>query len=99
MCKSLTAQMILCIENDRCILDDRSVRTTAQRCMRRFKLVHSLTNVRIHFRVPQGVLLYIISQVDIYVVLPQYVNTYDTLWPMSDTGQSPTMNNKQQHDA
>jgi hypothetical protein len=82
MCKSLTARTILCIENEHCIFDDRSARTTAQRCMRRFKLVHSLTNVRSHFRVPQGVLLYIISQVDIYVVLPQYVNIYDTLWPL-----------------
>jgi TPR repeat protein len=30
--------------------------------------------------------MFIISQVDIYVVLPQYVNIYDTLWPMSKSG-------------
>jgi hypothetical protein len=27
--------------------------------------------------------MYIISQLDIYVLVPQYVNIYDTMWPMS----------------
>jgi hypothetical protein len=29
--------------------------------------------------------MYIISQLDIYVLVPQYVNIYDTMWPMSVT--------------
>jgi hypothetical protein len=29
--------------------------------------------------------MYIIFQLDIYVLVPQYVNIYDTMWPMSDS--------------
>jgi hypothetical protein len=54
-------------------------------CGRKFLSVGRRFSTLLHNlgALPSYLTSYIISQVDIYVVLPQYVNIYDTLWPMS----------------